>query len=127
MEARFNEDSIVEEDVSTILEGVLQSVDKEIRNIWLQSQVLPIVVKIAMTKMERVINWSSYVHDGDIVVDVPLEEYIPDGEPAPASIDTWARGFGIVRSFYAVLINNNPLTSFSSYSYFCAFLRNSSH
>lgn len=94
MEERFEEDSIIDEEIRDILYGViLGRVDREIRNIWLRAQVVPKVVKSHMQKLDRIIAWATCEYDGAAVPEeTPLEEYIPDGEPAPASIDTWARG-----------------------------------
>lgn len=99
MEERFDEDSTIDEEIRGILHGViLGNVDREIRKIWLRSTVAPKAAKIQMQKLDRIIAWATLEYDGAVTTgENPLETYIPDGEPAPASIDTWARGSVPVR------------------------------
>ena len=94
MEEIFEEDLIIDEEIRNILYGViLGKVDREIRNIWLRSKVVPETVSAQMQKVDRIIAWATSEYDGAVASEEnPLEVYIPDGEPAPASIDTWARG-----------------------------------
>ena len=94
MEDRFVNDDILEEEIYSIIQDILIATDKAIRQNWLQEQVIPIAADDAMRKIEMMVNLATLSYDGSITSDIPLEVYTPDGEPAPASIDTWARGAG---------------------------------
>ena len=97
----------------TVLGDVLTNFDEELNRLWLETLEIPYVVDKMMAKIDRVIAWATYPHDGDLTYSqpaendpttlenidstakiIPLEVYKPDREPAPASIDTWARGIG---------------------------------
>jgi hypothetical protein len=54
-------------------------------------------IEMTMAKMKKVVAWSVVTHDGDLAGAQRgdfLERIIPECEPFPVSIDTWARGTG---------------------------------
>jgi len=94
MEDRYRLDSFIEEQTSDIIDEILILSEKQIRKNWLQEQVIPTTVDAAMKKIEKIIAWATVSYDGKVSLENPLESSIPDKEPSPASIDTWARGSG---------------------------------
>ena len=95
MENRYFEDAAAEEEVSEVVNIVLAQLDVEIRRVWLRSQVIPMAATNALNRVDRLMAWATCTYDGAVTdPENPLETYLPDGEPAPASIDTWARGIG---------------------------------
>lgn len=56
---------------------------------WLGGLEIPVATTVAMHKLKKLVNLSLYPLDGTNLV---LEQRVPDREPAPPSIDTWARG-----------------------------------
>jgi hypothetical protein len=105
MENRFFEDAAIEDEVSDVVKFVLSEVDNEIRRIWLRSQVIPMSVTRVMDRVERLVAWATCTYDGEVTAPTSaLETYIPDGEPAPAAIDTWARGTGISRILISLFV-----------------------
>ena len=95
MENRYFEDSATDEVASEVVNIVLAQLDVEIRRVWLRSQVIPTAATNALNRVDRLMAWATCTYDGAVNdPETPLETYQPDGEPAPASIDTWARGIG---------------------------------
>ena len=58
---------------------------------WLGGLEIPVATTVAMHKLKKLVNLSLYPLDG---TNLALEQRVPDREPAPPSIDTWARGVG---------------------------------
>jgi hypothetical protein len=58
---------------------------------WLGGLEIPVATTVAMHKLKKLVNLSLYPLDG---TNLTVEQRVPDREPAPPSIDTWARGVG---------------------------------
>ena len=57
---------------------------------------VPYATEIAMLKIHKLIELAILEHDGvHATEDEQLEVFIPDGEPLPSTIDSWARGTGM--------------------------------
>lgn len=91
----FRDDQDVYEVVQYALDGVLDNLDEELRSNFLASLQKPFTSKLVMEKMNKMVALATLVPDGTFTPgSEELEVFIPDGEPAPSSIDTWARGAG---------------------------------
>lgn len=96
MEEQYSADDELEEETALIIEELFISIDKELHQKWLDSQVIPITVSTIMKKIDRLVAWATCKYDGAVALpEAPLEAYIPDEEPSPASIDSWARSSGL--------------------------------
>ncbi len=74
-----------------VVDIVSEDLSRAIDVVWLGGLEIPIATTIVMHKLRNIVNLSNYPLDGR---DLNLEKRIPDREPAPPSIDTWARGIG---------------------------------
>lgn len=101
---RFAEDNVVEDVIAEEIENIWKHVSRSISDKWLSTLDIPLSAEIAMLKMRKIVAWATFEHDG--VIPAPIEgddgEFIfdkltPDGEPAPITIDPWARGTGTAK------------------------------
>jgi hypothetical protein len=96
--ARFEEDHNVDSLIADEIENIWSNVSKGISNVWLSSLDIPIAAELAFLKVKKIADWSVLPHDG--LLPPPssngacLEKYVPEAEPEPVPIDTWARGAG---------------------------------
>ena len=95
----FDDDKGVNEVVSEFISGAIQAFEAEVDDIFLSTLDVPYATELAMMKVQKLIELAMLEHDGIIVeLDEALEVLTPDGEPAPSTIDSWARGTGMFPS-----------------------------
>jgi len=94
-EETFIDDIEKDDDIRTFIGNVLENFDKEIDKIWLESLEVPLTVEAAIGKIEKMVAWATCAYDGKMSNDA-LEVHVPDEEPVPALVDTWARGIGML-------------------------------
>lgn len=87
----YERDDETEELVRESVEDIIGDLSKAIDGAWLSGIDIPIATAVAMQKLRQVVRISAYAMDGAIA---DMEVRVPDREPAPPSIDTWARGVG---------------------------------
>lgn len=91
----FDEDKGANEAVSEFVGVALQAFETKVDDIFLSTLDVPYATELAMMKVQKLIELAMLEHDGIIVeIDDALEVLTPDGEPAPSTIDSWARGTG---------------------------------
>lgn len=91
----FEEDKLVNVAVSEFIDDVLNSFEQKVDDIFLSTLDVPYATEIAMQKVQKLIELAMLGHDGKALMEEEqLEVFIPDGEPAPSTIDSWARGTG---------------------------------
>lgn len=78
-------EEIIRASVGQICEDAMTAIDAA----WMDGLEIPIATTVAMHKLRQIVNLSVYPMDGVIP---GLEARAPDREPAPPSIDAWARG-----------------------------------
>jgi hypothetical protein len=78
-------EEIIRESAGDLIEDAMTAIDAA----WLGGLEIPIATTVAMHKLRQIVNLSVYPMDGAIP---NLEVRVPDREPAPPSIDSWARG-----------------------------------
>ena len=89
---KYSEDCDIEEEIFLIVSEVLQRFDQETKRLWLGTLEIPLAVNVAMDKLDKMVKLATCQYDGSSEQENALEVYIPDDEPIPALIDTWARG-----------------------------------
>lgn len=91
----FDEDKGVNEAVSDFIAAALNAFETKVDDIFLSTLDVPYATELAMMKVQKIIELAMLEHDGIIVeMEDALEVLTPDGEPAPSTIDSWARGTG---------------------------------
>jgi hypothetical protein len=90
---RFDEDSALDDSIHAVIDDVWSGVSVGIDELFIGEIEVPRAVAAIMKRMNHVVELSQLGFDGNYGgPSEPLEKYTPDGEPAPASIDPWARG-----------------------------------
>jgi hypothetical protein len=79
---------------ASLLEVLSRDLSRRIDEAWAASLAAPVATTVAMHKLRTVVNLAVYPLDGTLPAQQPLELRAPDREPAPPSIDAWARGVG---------------------------------
>ena len=92
--SQFQEDIGSTEILNDIVEDIWTSTSSAINSNWLKTIDVPITVDMTMLKLEKIVAWSVLQHDGDLPKEGSFEQRFAEMEPAPASIDPWARGTG---------------------------------
>ena len=101
---RFKEDEIIDEIITDSHEYIWDSLTKKIDDNFLATFEIPYAVDMSMQKISKLINIATYSYDGDATeADNPLESMIPDEEPRPNVIDSWARGTGYFFDLFILL------------------------
>ncbi|KAJ3415608.1 hypothetical protein HDV05_004484 [Chytridiales sp. JEL 0842] len=72
-----------------IIEEVLVKGQEVLFEKHIESQVLPYAVQFAKETLLRIVEWEFFNRDPG---EIDLETWLPDEEPQPAIIDSWARG-----------------------------------
>lgn len=91
----LDEDKAVNEVVSDFIRTALTAFETKVDDIFLSTLDVPFATELAMLKIDKIIELALMEHDGNSTFeDEQLEVFIPDGEPMPSTIDSWARGTG---------------------------------
>lgn len=91
----LNEDKAANEVVSDFIRTALIAFETKVDDIFLSTLDVPFATELAMLKIDKIIELALMEHDGNSTFeDEPLEVFVPDGEPMPSTIDSWARGTG---------------------------------
>lgn len=91
----FEEDKMVGEAVEEFLSDTLNAFEQRVDEIFLSTLDVPYATEMSMMKLQKLIELAMLEHDGrPLRDDEQLEVFIPDGEPMPSTIDSWARGTG---------------------------------
>lgn len=85
----YNHDNETEEIIRESVADICLDVMTAIDSAWISGLEIPIATAVAMHKLRQIVNLSVYPMDGNIP---NLEVRSADREPAPPSIDAWARG-----------------------------------
>eukprot|EP00598_Pedospumella_elongata_P007694 CAMPEP_0184976798 /NCGR_PEP_ID=MMETSP1098-20130426/7695_1 /TAXON_ID=89044 /ORGANISM="Spumella elongata, Strain CCAP 955/1" /LENGTH=565 /DNA_ID=CAMNT_0027499735 /DNA_START=41 /DNA_END=1738 /DNA_ORIENTATION=+ len=89
----LDEDKAVNEVVSDFIRTALTAFETKVDDIFLSTLDVPFATELAMLKIDKIIELALMEHDGNSTFeDEQLEVFIPDGEPMPSTIDSWARG-----------------------------------
>ena len=95
----FDEDKGVNDVVSEFIRTALSTFETKVDDIFLSTLDVPFATELAMLKIHKVIELAMLEHDGNSTFeDEPLEVLVPDGEPSPSTIDSWARGTGTAQN-----------------------------
>jgi hypothetical protein len=87
-----------------LVELISQDLSRRIDEVLVEGLAVPVAATVAMHKLRTVINLAVYPLDGHLPSQEELELRMPDKEPAPSSIDSWARGVG--RSLFRCINDN---------------------
>jgi hypothetical protein len=72
-----------------------ESFDKALLLQLVENIEISVATEMAMMRLYKIAAWSTCAHDGAKLSPLEvLEEFTPDGEPVPVTIDPWARGTG---------------------------------
>lgn len=87
---------MVEETVLEFVEDSLKAFEHHIDELFLSTLDVPFATEMSMLKIQKLIELAMLDHDGAKIRDEEqLEVFMPDGEPCPSTIDSWARGTGL--------------------------------
>ena len=102
---KFQEGIFCLDCVDEALDAIWDNVSLKITEKWIRTIDVPIAVEMTMLKIKNMMAWSVTSHDGIHKANDIFEHKIPEFEPAPISIDPWARGTGQINfhhySFYS--------------------------
>ena len=91
----LDEEKMVGEMVAEFIGDSLNAFEHHIDEMFLSTLDVPFATEMSMLKIQKLIELAMLDHDGaKIREDEQLEVLIPDGEPSPSTIDSWARGTG---------------------------------
>lgn len=94
----FDEEKLVGEAVSEFINESLAVFEQRIDDMFLSTLDVPYATEMSMMKIQKLIDLAMLGHDGkQLREDEQLEVFIPDGEPMPSTIDSWARGTGMIQ------------------------------
>jgi len=89
----FRDDADVSEVVSDSLAHVLNSFEEKLHENYLDTLQKGFTAKLMLEKINKMVSLAMLLPDGEFTAaSEELEVFIPDGEPSPSTIDTWARG-----------------------------------
>jgi hypothetical protein len=93
--AVFDDERAASQVVSEIIQESLNAFEQRIDEMFLSTLDVPYATEMALMKVQKLIELAMLGHDGSAVrEDEQLEVLVPDGEPSPSTIDSWARGTG---------------------------------
>ena len=91
----FDDDKDVNQIISAFLVETMASFDKKVDDIFLSTLDVPYATQLAMLKIQKIVDLAIMEHDGvHSSEEEQLEVFVPDFEPTPSVIDSWARGTG---------------------------------
>lgn len=79
---------------ASLAEIISRDLSRRIDEAWAEGLAAPVATTVAMHKLRTIVNLAVYPLDGKHPSQEALEVRAPDKEPAPSSIDAWARGVG---------------------------------
>jgi hypothetical protein len=89
----FRNDGDVCEVVSDAIAQVLNTFEEKLHENYLATLQKGFTAKLVLEKMNKMVSLAMLLPDGVFTpASEELEVFIPDGEPCPSTIDTWARG-----------------------------------
>jgi hypothetical protein len=94
LDAFCRSDDVEEIVRASLAELLSRDLSRRIDEAWAANLAAPVAVTVAMHKLRTVVNLAVYPLDGKLPSQETLEVRAPDREPAPPSIDAWARGVG---------------------------------
>jgi hypothetical protein len=92
--SRYDEDDEVEDNVAEIIDSVLELVNLDISSKTVKLIENGLMAEVAMYKLNEIVHLATVDHDGKLFPDQVLELLVPDEEPLPPPVDSWARGLG---------------------------------
>jgi hypothetical protein len=106
--AVFDDEKAASQVVSEIIGESLNAFEQRIDEMFLSTLDVPYATEMALMKVQKLIELAMLGHDGLAMRDdEQLEVLVPDGEPSPSTIDSWARGTGTPTHFTSAYISPN--------------------
>jgi hypothetical protein len=92
--SRLKDDTDIRYIVNDAISYAIDRFEKRLDELEIEKLEIPYATDLIMAKLHKIIDLSALQYDGVIFDNEPFEKFVPDGEPTPDKIDSWARGIG---------------------------------